>query len=359
MYKIAAAFSLAVLLASSASVIAATSEDVISEAKQYVENSSRNRGEWPGPTQSPPMAEGKSITIISCHQASNCAIDAAGAKEAATAAGWTATVVDGKGDPAIYNAAIRTAVNAGVDGIITIAIAPSLIRDGLRYAQERDIPVVNGAEIASDSDLFAAHVDREFAAQGEQMGKWMIADSGGTAKAVLLRADEFQAVIERQSNVAKAFENCADCKILDSVNLTVSQGANPSYIQQLVQSLVARFGDDLNYIVSPYGTLDGLIVPALRAAGRSDVKVVGYDGNAQQMQLCRQGQVGAVAVTLLSWSGWAGVDQMNRVFNKSEPQKQNIPAFMVVKATCPETGLAEQAYDIDFRDHYKKMWGKK
>ncbi|GLU29848.1 substrate-binding domain-containing protein [Brucella sp. NBRC 12950] len=350
--------SIALLCASATAVVAETNPDIISDARKYVENAIRVDGPWNGPASSPPVASDKTITIISCHQASNCAVDAAGALEAATKAGWKATIVDGKGDPAIYNAAIRTAVNSGTDGILTIAIAPQLIRDGLRYAHERGIPVVNGAEIASKDDLFAASVDREFAAQGEQLGKWMIADSGGKAKAVLLRADEFQAVVIRQTNVRKALDACADCKVLDSVNLTVAQGANPSYIQQLVQSLTARFSDDLNYIVAPYGTIDGLVVPALRAAGRSDVKVVGYDGNAQQVQLCRSGQVGAVAVTMLSWAGWAGVDQLNRVFNKSEPQPQNIPAFLAVRETCKE-GLAEQAYSLDFRDHYLQIWGKK
>lgn len=342
-----------------ASAHAETDKKVIDEAKQYVEAATKTDGEWKGPTSGPAAISGKKITIISCAQASNCAVDSAGALEAATAAGWTATIVDGKGDPAVYNAAIRTAVNSGADGVITIAIAPTLIRDGLRYAHERGVPVINGAEIATKDDLFAASVDREFAAQGEQLGKWMIADSGGKAKAVLLRADEFEAVVIRQTNVKKAMDACSDCKVLDSVNLTVAQGSNPSYIQQLVQSLVARFGTEMTYIVAPYGTIDGLIVPALRAAGRSDIKVVGYDGNQQQVQLCHVGQVGAVAVTMLTWSGWAAVDQLNRVLNKSEPQPQNIPAFLAVKETCGTKGLADESYQLDFRNHYLSMWGKK
>lgn len=350
--------SLMLLFYTAGNVSAETDGNIITEAQSYVEQATQTNGTWKGPTSSPPLAVAKTITIISCHQASNCAVDAAGAFEAANAAGWKATIVDGKGDPSVYNAAIRTAVNSGVDGILTIAIAPQLIRDGLRYAHERGIPIVNGAEIASKDDLFAANVDREFAQQGEQLGKWMIADSAGKAKAVLLRADEFEAVVIRQTNVARALEACSECKVLDSVNLTTAQGANPSYIQQLVQSLAARFGEELHYIVAPYGTIDGLVVPALRAAGRSDVKVVGYDGNAQQVQMCRTGQVGAVAVTMLSWAGWAGVDQLNRVFNKSEPQPQNIPAFLAVKDTCKD-GLAEMAYDLDFRDQYLQIWGKK
>ncbi|KQT02766.1 hypothetical protein ASG50_18655 [Rhizobium sp. Leaf386] len=354
-----AAASITIMLANPLSAYAATDIKVIDAAKEFVKTASSTKGAWKGPSTSPKIAEGKTVTIISCHQASNCAMDAAGALEAAKAVGWTATIVDGKGDAGIYNSAIRTAVNSGVDGIIAIGLPPALIRDGLRYAHEQGVPMINGTEIATKEDLFAASVDRELAGQGEQLGKWLIADSQGTAKAVLLRADEFPAVLIRQDNVAKTLESCADCKLLDSVNLTVAQGANPSYIQQLVQSVVSRFGDDLQYLVVPYGTLDGLIIPALRAAGRSDVKVVSYDGNGQQVQLCRSGQVSAVAATMMTWSGWANVDQLNRVFNKVEPATQNIPGFLVTKDTCTQDGLAEKAYDLDFRNQYLTLWGKK
>jgi ribose transport system substrate-binding protein len=354
-----AAASMVMLLSSSAVLLAETDPAVIEEAKQFVAAAGSTAGEWKGPTASPPIAAGKTIVIISCHQASNCAMDSAGALEAAEAVGWNATIVDGKGDVALYNASIRTAVNSGADGIVAIGLPPALIQDGMRYAHDAGVPIINGTEIAGPEDTFAASVDRELAGQGEQLAKWMIADSGGTAKAVLIRADEFPAVKLRQDTVAQVFESCADCKILDSVNLTVSQGANPSYMQQFVQSIVSRFGEDLEYIVVPYGTLDGLIVPALRAAGREDVKVVSYDGNGQQVQLCRDGQVSAVAATMMTWSGWANVDQLNRVINGEPPAMQNIPGFLATKDTCTQDGLAEQAYDLDFRTQYLTMWGAK
>jgi ribose transport system substrate-binding protein len=359
MLKFVAAASTALLMANASAAFAETDPAAIAEAKEFVAAASKTTGEWPGPTASPPIAKDKSIVIISCHQASNCAMDSAGALEAAEAVGWKGSIVDGKGDVALYNASIRTAVNSGISGIIAIGLPPALIQDGMRYAHDAGVPIINGTEIAGPEDTFAASVDRELAGQGEQLAKWMIADSNGTAKAVLIRADEFPAVKLRQDTVAQVFETCADCKILDSVNLTVSQGANPSYMQQFVQSIVSRFGDELEYIVVPYGTLDGLIVPALRAAGRDDVKIVSYDGNGQQVQLCRDGQVSAVAATMMTWSGWANVDQLNRVFNGEAPAEQKIPGFLATKENCNKDGLAEQAYDLDFRSHYRSIWGLK
>ena len=52
--------------------------------------------------------------------------------------GWQVTIIDGKGDPGIYNASIRSAVNGGSDGIIDIALPTSLVQDGLRYAEQHN-----------------------------------------------------------------------------------------------------------------------------------------------------------------------------------------------------------------------------
>ena len=190
------------------------------------------------------------------------------------------------------------------------------------------------------------------------LGQWLIADSDGKAGVVILRDDEFPGVKDRQETVAKVLATCAGCTILDQVGLTIQQATNPSTMQQQVQSLAARFGSKMQYIVAPFGTVDGLVVPALRAAGRTDVKVLGYDGNKQQVQLCKQGSVAAIAVTMLAWTGWGGVDQLNRAFSRQPAAEEKVPAFLATKETCAGDGLAEDVSTFDYKAEYKKLWGK-
>ncbi|MGV3550943.1 substrate-binding domain-containing protein [Rhizobium sp.] len=358
--KLLAATAMSMVLgvgAVSFAIAAETDPAVLADAKAHVEKVSAMPSVWPGPKTSPAIAQGKKVTIISCAQASNCSVDAQSAYDAALELGWTPTIVDGKGDPSIYNAAMRSAVNGKADGIINISLPTALVQDGLRYAAQHKVPVINAADIISQDPLVFGSVEHQWTDQGVMLAKWIIADSDGKAGVVILRDDEFPGVKERQDNVSKVLATCAGCKVLDEVGLTIQQATNPSTMQQQVQSLLARFGKDVTYIVAPFGTVDGLVVPALRAGGRTDVKIVGYDGNKQQMQLCQQDKVQAIAVTMLAWTGWGAIDQLNRAFAGEKAAPQAVPAFLMTKATCTGNAMAEDVSTFDYKAEYRKLWG--
>jgi ABC-type sugar transport system substrate-binding protein len=95
----------------------------------------------------------------------------------------------------------------------------------------------------------------------------------------------------------------------------------------------------------------------LKTRGRSDVKVIGYDGNKQQVQLCKQGSLSAIAVTMLAWTGWGAVDQLNRAFAGEASAAQHVPAFLATKETCKGDGLAEDVSTFDYKGQYLKLWG--
>lgn len=336
---------------------AETTDEVVAAAKQATAAASVPPNAWDGPTTSPAAAKGKRVTIISCLQASDCSIDAAGTAEAARAIGWQPTIVDGKGDVAVYNASIRTAVNNGADGIINIALPVPLIHDGLRYARDKNVPVVSSANVITNDPLLYADNEHQWTRQGNMLADWMIAESDGKAGVAVLRDDEYPGIKQREDGVVHGLAKCTTCKLLADPNLSVMALINPTQISQQVQSLNARFGKSLNYIVTPYGSVDGLVVSALKSIHREDVKVVGYDGNKQQILLCEQGRVGAIAVTMQTWVGWGAVDLLNRAFNRDKPVKENVPTYLMTGAGCKGDGRAEQTVAFDFRGVYLKLWG--
>jgi ribose transport system substrate-binding protein len=349
-------FGLATLLAAGIAH-ADTDAGVVAAAKAATLKASVPPNTWHGPTTSPPAAKGKKVTIISCLQASDCSIDAAGTAEAAKAIGWEPSIIDGKGDVAVYNASIRTAVNNGADGIITIALPVPLIHDGLRYAREKKVPVVSSANVITNDPLLYADNEHQWIRQGNMLADWMIAKSNGTAGVVVLRDDEYPGIKLREDGVVHELAKCTGCKLLADPNLSVMALINPTQISQQVQSMNARFGKALDYIVTPYGSVDGLVVAALKSIHRGDVKVVGYDGNKQQILLCKQGSVGAIAVTLQTWVGWGAVDLLNRAFNGQKPVKEDVPTYLMTGAGCTGDGRAEQTVAFDFRSVYLKLWG--
>jgi ribose transport system substrate-binding protein len=336
---------------------AATQAETLASANTYVEKATQMPSVWPGPTSSPKPSKGKAVTIISCAQASNCSVDAQAAYDATLELGWKPTIIDGKGDPRLYNAGIRSAVDGKADGIINISLPTALVQDGLRYAAAHKVPVINAADIVSKDPLIFGSVEHQWIDQGTMLGHWIIDDSKGAGGVVVLRDDEFPGVKDREDSVAKVLAACDGCKVLDQVNLTIQQLTNPAIMQQQVQSLLARFGKSLGYIVTPFGTVDGLVIPALRAGGRSDLKVVGYDGNKQQVQLCEQGKLDAVAVTMLTWTGWGAVDQLNRAIEHSPPAAQNVPTFLLTKKACTGTAFAENISTFDYKANYRRLWG--
>jgi ribose transport system substrate-binding protein len=347
------------MLVVSGAAHAATDPSVVSAAKDFVAKASQPPAAWTGPTSSPAPAKGKKVTLISCLQASDCALDATAMAEAAKAIGWEPTIVDGKGDVSVYNASIRSAVNAGTDGIINIALPAPLIQDGLRFAADKKVPVISAANIVPNDPLIAGSVEHRWADQAAMLLQWIIADGNGKGGIVLLRDDEFPGIKARGDGFADALKkaNCPDCKLLADPNLSVMVFINQTQMAQQVQSLVARYGEDLKYIVTPYGSVDGFIAPVLKSLNRTDIKIVSYDGNKQQLQLCQQGSVGAIAVTLHTWAGWAAVDQLNRAFAGQPPAAENAPTFLATTATCTGDNLAEDMSKFDFKSEYLKLWG--
>jgi ribose transport system substrate-binding protein len=345
------------LLMAGAAYAGTTSPAVVAAAKAATAKALVAPNAWHGPTTSPPPANGKKVTIISCLQASDCSIDAAGTAEAAKAIGWIPTIVDGKGNVAVYNASIRTAVDNGADGIITIALPVPLIHDALRYAAAHHVPIVSSANVITHDPLLFGENPHHWTQQGHMLANWMIAASDGNAGVAVLRDDEYPGIKLREDAVVDGLKKCAGCKLLADPNLSVMALINPTQIAQEVQSLNARFGKSLNYIATPYGSVDGLVVAALRSVHRNDVKVVGYDGNKQQLLLCRQNAVGAIAVTLQTWVGWAAVDMLNRGFNGQKPVAENVPTYLMSGAGCIGNGRAEETLKFDFRHVYLKLWG--
>jgi ribose transport system substrate-binding protein len=335
----------------------AAASNLVSEDEAAVKKAEEIPHTWEGPTSSPTPVKGAKVAIISCSQASNCALGVTNIEEAAQGLGWSTSVFDGKGQPSVYNSALHSAVDGGAEGIIDIAIPPPLAQEGLRYAKAHDVPVVNSGETDSTDPLIAGNSPNQWKKQGEQIGKWLVADSEGQAKVVIIRDNEFPGIKERQDLVKQELEACEECKVLEEIPMTITQDTNPTVMQQQTQSILAKHGDELTYIASPFGTVDGLIVPALKAAGKDDVKIVGYDGNEQESTLCHEGAVGAIAVTLSEWVSWGAVDQLNRVMQGEEPVDENVPSFLATEKTCPPGKTAETLVTFPFEKEYEKIWG--
>lgn len=120
----------------------------------------------------------KTIAIVNVNNAGLATDVQDAALEAGKALGWSTTTCDGKGDPAQMNACVQSAVSAGVDAIVTIAVDPAAIGSGLRAAKAKNIPVINTSGIGSSSPLVSASYVPNDYAMATLLGKYLV-DRGG------------------------------------------------------------------------------------------------------------------------------------------------------------------------------------
>ncbi len=314
--------------------------------------------EWPGPEKAPSPTPGRRVSIISSSQASDgTSLAVREAVVAAEAMGWKAQVCDGKGDPAVYDQCVRSAVTARMDGIMAVSVPPSLIRPALKLAKEQDVPFVSESEISEPDPLVSAVAPLPWREQGEAIAKWIVADSGGDAKVFVIRDDEFSGVKARADGLVAELEKCSGCEILAEQDIVYTEALSPR-IGQIIRAASDRFGPKLQYIVSPYGATQSFTVPALRALGRPDIKLADYESQEQQTRNCRSGAVDVLGATLVSWHAWAGMDQLLRVVEGEKPVDPDyVPHFLATPESCPASGTVENLATLDFRSHYKRIWG--
>ncbi len=249
-------------------------------------------------------------------------------------------------------------MSAKVDGIITICIDPPTIPTALQAAKDAGIPVVSASAPMLDDPLVAAFASYPSVGYGKLVADWIIEDSGGKGKVVVIDVPNSAAGhLTQQSMIEQIEANCPECEIVETAEISLGDAFSPK-LGSLVRTLEQQHGESMEYLTFPFAGMWGQAGPAIRDIGRSDLKVATYDGDAVITQACQEGLVQAVASFPLKWNGWAAADQMNRVLAGEEPVFDvGIPAFMMTSENCQGIADADQLVEVDFASEYQKLWG--
>lgn len=309
-----------------------------------------------GPPSSPPIAKSKTIAAILCAAAAEgCQRIGNGVKDAAAALGWTVKMIDGQGQASVYNSAMLQAVTQKVDGIILIAIDSKIVGEGMAKAKAANIPVVSvvGGNTAGPNDVFAEPDGRAVHA-GEQLGNWLVADSGGKAVIAMFHAPEFTDARRRYDGSKSIFDKCTTCKIVSDTNYVASTAAQQIPLQT---KSILQAHPDINYVWIDIGGYGQLQVQAINELGlKAKVKLVSFDCNPPDLQNIRQGNVQVACEGLgLEPGGWSGVDELNRAFNSAPAASDFVPIRVVTKKSIPAQDIWRG--DFDYAAAYKKLWG--
>ncbi len=319
-------------------------------------------GEWKGPTSGPAPQKGKTVKVISCVAGSACEDIALGAVEAGEKLGWNMELVNADATPAGYNKVLSSALTQKPDGLITVAISAGQVADKVAQANKMGIKSVGVATIHEEGSEDNWGVNQSFletfAAQLEAYRA--IADSEGTAKVVLMWDVSQPHLVESISATKGVLEQCGGCEILQTYEADTATFADPAALQQVVGSMIQRHGEDLEYILTPFGLGAQVILEAARAAGRDDIKVLTKNAEVANVgSVAKEGLFGDAGTDTM-WTGYAAVDQLNRLFNDEEPLnswEEGLQAKVFDSSNAPANGKFDWSEVVDFRAEYGKVWG--
>ena len=301
-------------------------------------------------------ARHKLIVGITCISDGGCIDGILGAQEAGKALGWTTKIIDGKGDPNVWNEAILNAITIHASGIVVTAVPSFLIQDALQKARAAGIPVVSIFNPIFPHDGFYGHVTPDHAAMGRLIADWVIADSRGTAHVIFVEDNTHMDLKMRLGGFQHELARCAGCKIDSFV-----QASDATIYTRLPGAIAAALEQhpDTTYVVGATDGFTPMAVQAIRQVGRSgQVKVAGFDGSRQATDQMNSGDESASVVEPVNFAGWLAIDLLVRAFaGQPAHDAAFLPAKLLDRLNVPAKGLWDS--DFNYRAKFLRAWGLK
>jgi ribose transport system substrate-binding protein len=308
-----------------------------------------------GPKESVEAEPGRKIVAVTCSsQGYGCVQGAKGVEEAGRALGWQVTVVDGKGDPSVWNGAIRQAIVTRADGIVLLAVDPALVKDSLARAKAAGIPVISTFIPRFPGSQADGYVATDHVEGGRILANWVIGDSGGDAKVLMLNEKAFPELVKRNTALVDELERaCSGCEVADTVEFNI--GTMAKDLAGAVTSALQR-DPTITHVVAPFDSSGIFAAQGIRAAGKDgQVKLVGAEGDPNGIKGVQTGSQAVDLATVPPWGGWAAVDLLVREFAGRPVKTAELPQRLFDKSNVPDGD--GWPGDVDFRAAYRRLWG--
>lgn len=337
--------------------------DIVSEAKERTQARTAAKSTWDGPTDGPKAAEGKKIVCVNANSENGVeALWGESVAEACERIGWECTVLDGKGTTQGQTTALNQAISMGVDAIITSADVEPL-QATILEAKEAGIPTVgiHGSNtIGPDEELnLLYNVTSSGTEIGHALADYVIADSEGQGKVVILYDAQYAIAREKAEAMKERVSECETMELLDYVNSPLSEV--PTNMPTLASSWASSYEKPF-YVITIADYYYDFVTPTLRNGGikPEEVILVGSDGTSSAYDRIRNNdyQVGTIPEpgTLF---GYIAVDELNRYFNDEDMEIYLPATHIVTPDNITEEGGDQDMYvpSNNFADEYAKIWG--
>lgn len=310
---------------------------------------------WNGPTRGPIAKKGKFVVSIPCARvAYGCARIDDGVKAAAKVLGWKVLSIDPKGDPSKANEAVRQAIQLKADGIVVGAIDPVLLKESIAAARKAGIPIIDPVAARLPSPTGINHdVKIQGFREGQVLGAYVAVASKGTARVGIMDDKEFPHQALRTGGIKNSLAKCSGCKIVGQSNFVVTDIG--TQLGPKSQAFL-QANPSINWLDVAFDAATGDVVNAMQQAGARKANVVSMDGNPQNLDFIQAGTQAATVAAPLDQTGWAAVDNINRIISGQPPvANDGIPIRLVTKANLAD--FRKHGFGpVNYKVKYTQLW---
>lgn len=345
------------------------SASLSSEAQQALETAFTGVGSTLDDLTPATPKSGVNFYVMSCGESNaTCAAPAAAMVDAAKAAGWKATIVDGKLSPEGFATAIRQAVAGGADVLVPVGISCSAAAAAFKEAKDAGVVIVGGGGVDDcdpqewDSErlwLADPPVPTPFQAIGKLQADYTWGKTDGDLKAVVVNmtSNPWGGLVT--SAFSEEIKALGSGEVAATVDISDPESADGSFVQKIVSVLMAH--PDANALVMPTDAylVNGLAAGIAQAGLADKLTVVGGFGSEAAIDMIRDGQPGITATIGQAqiWEAWGSVDTAIRVLDGQDPVYigQSLQA-VDADHNLPESGPYDGS--IDWKSKFLAAWGK-
>lgn len=303
-----------------------------------------------------PVPKGKTVYFISCGTP-ECAEESDIIKQGTDALGWTLRTINTDGTPESQKSAFEQAARAKPAGILYTAIDKSVFANLIPSLHDSGT-VLSACcitdPIGPDSIDYGVEIPTQTGFVGQLQAAWVASDSGGGAHTVFVNIPSIPILTFAETNYNKTLPTyCGDCT---SSTLDVPISALGKDVPTRVVTYL-RSHSDIKYVVMSTDSLAIGLPAALKAAGLSDVKIVGQGATATNLQYLTSGEQ-AVSVAFPFYESM--MMMLDAVVRKAAGQpivpSVTPPQWLLTKDNAPST---DKIFPIvpDVVQQFETLWG--
>lgn len=245
-----------------------------------------------------------------------------GIKEEAEEYGYDVTILDAQDDTAAQLDHIDDLIAKKVDIIIINPVDSDAIATAVEAANDAGIPVITVDRSANGGEV-VTHIASDNVAGGKMAGEYLLELVGENAKVVELEGiPGASATIDR----GKGFHSAVDGKlnVVSSVTANFNRSEGLSVMEDLLEanpSLVGVFAHNDEMALGA--------IQALKAAGRTNVVVIGFDATDDAKNAVTEGTMAATVAQQPKLMGTLSIEYAKKILDDKEVD-ESIPVDLTL-----------------------------